>query len=111
MKKRFVLAATVALSALAVSGAAQAAWPDRPITIIVPFPAGGGTDTFARPLANQLGPQLKQSVVVANRDGAGGTRGAGVADRASAAGLTRSAERRAGEERVRSFYARGSTAS
>src|SRR3546814_3633252 len=78
MKKRFVLAATVALSALAVSGAAQAAWPDRPITIIVPFPAGGGTDTFARPLAHQLGQQLKQSVVVDNRGGAGGTLGAGV---------------------------------
>ena len=88
MKKRFVLAATVALSALAVSGAAQAAWPDRSITIIVPFPAGGGTDTFARPLAHQLGQQLKQSVVVDNKGGAGGTLGAGVAARAPADGYT-----------------------
>src|SRR3546814_18114939 len=87
MKKRFVLAATVSLSALAVSGAAQAAWPDRPITIIVPFPAGGGTDTFARPLAHQLGQQLKTSVVVANRGGDGGTLGAGVGAGAAADGF------------------------
>lgn len=88
MKKGFVYVAAAALSALAVSGAAQAAWPDRPITIIVPFPAGGGTDTFARPLAHQLGQQLKQSVVVDNKGGAGGTLGASVAARAPADGYT-----------------------
>jgi tripartite-type tricarboxylate transporter receptor subunit TctC len=67
---------------------ANAAWPDRPITIIVPFPAGGGTDTFARPLAQQLGEQLGKSVVVDNRGGAGGTLGAGVAARAVPDGYT-----------------------
>lgn len=88
MKFRLAFAAVAALSALAVAGPAQAAWPERPITIIVPFPAGGGTDTFARPLAHQLGEQLGKSVVVDNRGGAGGTLGAGVAARAANDGYT-----------------------
>lgn len=88
MNKRFVLAAAAVLSALAVTGPAHAAWPDRPLTIIVPFPAGGGTDTFARPLAQQLGQQLGQTVVIDNRGGAGGTLGAGVAARAEPDGYT-----------------------
>lgn len=88
MNKRFAIAAAAVLSALAVTSTAHAAWPERPITIIVPFPAGGGTDTFARPLAQQLGQQLGQSVVVDNRGGAGGTLGAGVAARAPADGYT-----------------------
>lgn len=88
MKKRFVLAAAAALSAMMFAGGAQAAWPERSITIVVPFPAGGGTDTFARPLAHQLGIQLGQSVVIDNKGGAGGTLGAGVAARATADGYT-----------------------
>ena len=88
MSKRFVLSVAAALTALAVSGPALAAWPERAITIVVPFPAGGGTDTFARPLAQQLGQQLGQSVVVDNRGGAGGTLGAGVAARAAPDGYT-----------------------
>ncbi len=88
MRKRFVYTVAAALSALAVTGTAQAAWPERAITIVVPFPAGGGTDTFARPLAQQLGQQLGQSVVVDNKGGAGGTLGAGVAARAAADGYT-----------------------
>lgn len=90
MKKQtlYSAAAAMALSAMAVSGAVQAAWPERAITIVVPFPAGGGTDTFARPLAHQLGEQLGQSVVVDNKGGAGGTLGAGVAARATPDGYT-----------------------
>lgn len=88
MNKRFVSTVAAVLSAMAVGGAAHAAWPDRSITIVVPFPAGGGTDTFARPLAQQLGIQLGQSVVVDNRGGAGGTLGAGVAARATPDGYT-----------------------
>ncbi|MFZ3205746.1 MAG: tripartite tricarboxylate transporter substrate-binding protein, partial [Pseudomonas sp.] len=88
MKKKVIYSTVAALSALAIAGTAHAAWPDRAITIVVPFPAGGGTDTFARPLAQQLSEQLGQSVVVDNRGGAGGTLGAGVASRAAPDGYT-----------------------
>lgn len=88
MKKHFIYSAVAVLSAVAFGGVANAAWPERPITIVVPFPAGGGTDTFARPLAQQLGEQLGTSVVVDNRGGAGGTLGAGVAARAAPDGYT-----------------------
>jgi tripartite-type tricarboxylate transporter receptor subunit TctC len=68
-------------------GTAQAqAWPDKPITFIVPFPAGGGTDAFARPLAAHLGNALGKQIVIDNRGGAGGTLGAGLAARAPADG-------------------------
>jgi tripartite-type tricarboxylate transporter receptor subunit TctC len=68
MKKQafYSAAAAFALSAMAIGANVQAAWPERPITIVVPFPAGGGTDTFARPLAHQLGEQLGKSVVIDN---------------------------------------------
>ena len=56
--------------------AAQAAYPDRPIHLIVPFPAGGGTDATARLIAAELGPLLGQTIVVENRAGAAGTIGA-----------------------------------
>jgi tripartite-type tricarboxylate transporter receptor subunit TctC len=71
-------------SLLAAASAAHAqAWPDRPITMIVPFPPGGVADTVARPVAEALGRELKQSVVVENRAGAGGALGIGVAARAA----------------------------
>ena len=63
-------------------------WPDRPVTFIVPFPAGGGTDTFARPLAAQLTKQLGKTVIIDNRGGAGGTLGAGLAAKAAPDGYT-----------------------
>jgi tripartite-type tricarboxylate transporter receptor subunit TctC len=75
------------LGPLAVPAQAQA-WPERPVTMIVPFPPGGGTDTFARPLAAALGEQLGQTFVVDNRGGAGGTLGAGAAARAEKDGYT-----------------------
>jgi tripartite-type tricarboxylate transporter receptor subunit TctC len=84
----------VALSAaagffLAASGPVQAqAWPQRPITFIVPFPAGGGTDAFARPLAAQLDQQLGQRIIIENRGGAGGTVGASAAAKAAPDGYT-----------------------
>jgi len=64
------------------------AWPDKPITMIVPFPPGGVADTVARPVAEALGRELKQAIVVENRAGAGGALGMGVAARAPADGYT-----------------------
>ena len=70
------------------SALAQANWPDKPITLIVPFPPGGVADTVARPVAEALGKELKQTVIVENRAGAGGATGIGVAARAPADGYT-----------------------
>ena len=60
-----------------VSGAAHAqAWPSKPMVFLNPFPAGGGTDTFARPIAAKLSQQLGQQALIENQGGAGGTVGA-----------------------------------
>lgn len=63
-------------------------WPNKPITFVVPFPAGGGTDAFARPLAAQLTEQLGKQFLIDNRGGAGGTVGASVAAKAAPDGYT-----------------------
>jgi tripartite-type tricarboxylate transporter receptor subunit TctC len=70
-----------------LSAAAQG-WPQRPVNMIVPFPAGGGTDAFARPLAAQLEIQMKQRFLIDNRGGAGGTIGASAAAKAEPNGYT-----------------------
>ena len=51
---------------------AQSGYPSKPITILVPFPAGGGTDTFARPLSAQFAKISGKAMVIDNRGGAGG---------------------------------------
>ena len=67
---------------------AQSAYPERPITMIVPFPPGGVADTVARPVAEALARELKQTVVVENKVGAGGALGIGQAARAAPDGYT-----------------------
>jgi tripartite-type tricarboxylate transporter receptor subunit TctC len=66
----------VALCALAAPGAAAQDWPTRPVTLVVPFAAGGGADGSARVLALGLSQVLGQNVIVENMGGAGGTIGA-----------------------------------
>lgn len=68
--------------------AAAQAWPSRPITIVVPFPPGGTSDTMARLVAQELGKALGQPVVVENRPGANGNTGSAVVVRAQADGYT-----------------------
>jgi tripartite-type tricarboxylate transporter receptor subunit TctC len=77
-----------AASLLFASLAAAQAWPAKPVTLVVPFPPGGGTDAFARPLAAQLGKQMGRQIVIDNRGGAGGTVGASVAAKAAPDGYT-----------------------
>ena len=63
-------------------------YPTRPITMIVPFPAGGATDTLARYLAERMRPILKQPIIIENMAGAAGSIGVGRAARAPADGYT-----------------------
>jgi len=72
---KFIHRALVALAALAVTSAALAAYPDRPITFIVPWGAGGGTDGTARYFAAMMEKELGQPVNVVNRTGGGGVVG------------------------------------
>jgi len=67
---------------------AQSGWPQRPVTVVVPFPSGGGTDAFARPLTAVLTRQLGKQVIIDNRGGAGGTVGATIAAKAPPDGYT-----------------------
>jgi tripartite-type tricarboxylate transporter receptor subunit TctC len=81
--------ALLALLGLAVStGAALAAYPERPITIIVPFPPGGANDIVVRILSEPLSKALGQPIVIENRGGAGGNLGIGAAARAQPDGYT-----------------------
>ncbi len=82
-----MLLATVALLATGFAHA-QSNWPEKPLTMIVPFPPGGVADTVARPVAESLGKALGTTVVVENRAGAGGATGIGAASRAAPDGYT-----------------------
>ena len=90
IKRRSLLQAAVAaaLPIGAASSFAQSAWPTKPVTLVVPFPAGGGTDAFARPLSGQFSKLVGKQLVIDNRGGAGGTLGASIAAKAQPDGYT-----------------------
>ncbi|MDW3685367.1 tripartite tricarboxylate transporter substrate binding protein [Cupriavidus sp. CV2] len=81
-------ATTVAAAALPLTASAQASWPSKPITYVVPFPPGGTTDTLARLIGQRLGQALGTTVVVENRPGAGGNIGSDYASKAAPDGYT-----------------------
>jgi tripartite-type tricarboxylate transporter receptor subunit TctC len=83
-----LLSTILALALAGITPAAAQGWPNRPITMIATFPAGGPTDGVARVLANELGERLKQRVVVENRGGAGGTLGAAAVAKSAPDGYT-----------------------
>jgi tripartite-type tricarboxylate transporter receptor subunit TctC len=78
----------IALAACAASALAQGGYPNRPVKIIVPWPAGGGVDTVTRTVAEKLSASLGQQFVVDNRPGATGNIGAGAAAKAAPDGYT-----------------------
>ncbi len=82
---RWIAAATAAAG---LSIAAQAQYPERTVTRVVPVPPGGVADTVARPIAEALGKELKQTVVIENKAGAGGALGMGQVARAAPDGYT-----------------------
>jgi len=87
--RKFMLMALVAASAAGVAGEARSQqWPQRPVTLIVPFAPGGNTDGIGRAIAQWLADKLSQQFVVENRAGAGGGVGMGAAARAAPDGYT-----------------------
>ena len=66
--RRAVLRMAAAAAAASALGAqAQSAWPAKPVTLVVPFPAGGGTDAFSRPLSAQFSRRTRKQLVIDNR--------------------------------------------
>lgn len=78
----------IAIVASIAALSAHAAWPDKPIKLVVPYAAGGAADALARVVATELGTRLKQQVIVENKAGAGGIIGAQAVAQAPADGYT-----------------------
>ena len=79
--RSLLLAATGLLIALTASAAAQSDYPNRPIRLIIPFPAGGSNDIVGRAIATQMGERLGKQIIVDNRTGAGGVIGTELASK------------------------------
>ncbi|HEY9237706.1 MAG TPA: tripartite tricarboxylate transporter substrate binding protein [Burkholderiaceae bacterium] len=76
LRRHLMIGAVALAAALATAGAGAQTWPTKPVTLIVPFPAGGTTDVLARALADKLTLSLGQTVIVESKPGAGATLGA-----------------------------------
>jgi hypothetical protein len=85
---RCLLALVVVATALSPSTALAQSWPARPVSMVVPFPAGGSTDVLARAVARELSARLGARFVVDNRGGAGGNVGAATVAKAAPDGRT-----------------------
>ena len=88
MKRRIFLATAGAAPFMLAAPSRAQAWPSRPITMYVPFPAGGPSDMFGRILARGMGAQLGQQVVVENKSGLGGVTGVDALAKAAPDGYT-----------------------
>ena len=88
MRRVALFALLMMLAAVHVAEAQSASWPDRPIHLIVPFPAGSSSDIVARIVAQKLGERLGQQLVVENRPGASGNLGTEAVAHAAADGYT-----------------------
>jgi len=88
MKSLLLLTFAACVTGLSCGAGAQTPWPDKSVTVVVPFPAGGATDAAARAMATQMQAMLGQPFVVDNRPGATGTLGAGAVRRAAPDGYT-----------------------
>ena len=89
MKSTTLLTAlTLVIANFCGTAAAQDKWPSKPITYVVPFPAGGTTDILARLISQKLGPALGGTVIVENRAGAGGNIGSDFVSKAAPDGYT-----------------------
>ncbi len=88
MRRRSLLGAAAAGLALPLPAIAQSGYPNRTITLIVPYPPGGSSDNVARPVAPKLAELLGQNIVIENRGGAGGSIGAAQVAQAQPDGYT-----------------------
>src|SRR4030095_8313801 len=86
--KKLLAPLVMALVVLCSGAAAQDKWPSRPVTVIVPFAAGGNTDVMARIFAEHLGRRLGQQFVIENKPGAGGVTGLNTAAKSAPDGYT-----------------------
>ena len=88
MKKLLMPLAAVVVGLFAATGVQAQAWPSKPVTLVVPFPPGGSSDTIARAIGAKMQEKLGQPVVVENKGGATGTIGAAQVKRAAPDGYT-----------------------
>ena len=87
-RRALLQVAAASAATIALGSHAQSVWPAKPVNLIVPFPAGGGTDAFARPLSAVFAKTAGRPLVIDNRGGAGGTVGATIASKAAPDGYT-----------------------
>lgn len=88
MNRRLAFSVLATLALAGIAPAARAAWPDKPISIVVPYAPGGTADALARLIAQHLGPRLNTSVVVVNKAGASGVIGQTAVAQAAGDGYT-----------------------